>query len=68
MPVLQLMHEVDDVAPVVAQYFPAAQSMQAFVPDVGRYFPAGHCRHAEYPDPECWPAGQAVQAEASDAE
>jgi len=62
------MQALDAAAPVVAQYVPTGQFRQAFVPDVGRYFPAGHCRHAEYPDPECWPAGQAVQAAAADEE
>jgi hypothetical protein len=46
LPDMHRLQLAELAAPVVAQYLPPGQSMQALVPDVGRYFPAGHWRHA----------------------
>lgn len=60
-PAGQLTHTATDVAPDDAEYFPAAQFVQAAVPVAIVYVPAGHTEHSVDAAEEYLPVAQTTQ-------
>jgi len=63
LPAGQSRHTVDEVAPTVVEYLPAAQSAQTLAVVVAEYLPAAQSVHAvlEFKVVENFPAGHARQ-------